>query len=99
MNQLSKKEAKKLYDSEEWKQWDKTVLASFQLKQDRLCVPFDVFHEAIEKLLDRPVFTHEFAFRDSLIKEAEGKIGKATFDDVLNKIPKHLLDKTIVVVT
>jgi len=99
MKQLNKKEALELYNSDEWGKWDEKTLASFQLKQKKLCVPFDVFHAAVEKLLDRPVFTHEFAQPKSLIDEAEGKLGKANFEDVLNKIPERLRDKTIVVVT
>jgi hypothetical protein len=36
-------------------------------------MPFSDFHSAMEKLLGRPVFTHEFAGRDALIAEANGK--------------------------
>jgi hypothetical protein len=35
-----------------------------------LCCKFDVLHAYVEKIMGRPVFTHEFAFAASEIKEA-----------------------------
>jgi len=35
-------------------------IVKFQLFQDCLAIPFDRFHAAIEKVLKRPVYTHEF---------------------------------------
>jgi hypothetical protein len=45
-------------------------------------VPFDRFHQATEKVLGRPVFTHEFAF--NCIKEEYLGIREApTFDEIV----------------
>ena len=30
--------------------------------ESKLCMPFSIFQEAVEKTLGRPVWTHEFAF-------------------------------------
>ena len=90
MKQLSQEEAIKLAKSEEWKTWTKEKIAWFQIHQDRLCIPFSVFHEAVEHVLGRPVFTHEFGLNhDGLIAEMEGKIPKPTIEDVINLLPKN----------
>lgn len=95
MRQLTKEEAivfgeNKLYERMSFRQ-----RAEFQIEQDRLCMPFDVFHEAIEKTLGRPVFTHEFAFADNLRKELYGEKEPPTFDEILNLIPE---EKRIVII-
>lgn len=89
MKQLTEKEAitfaeNKLYEGMSYRQ-----IAEFQMEQDRLCMPFDVFHEAIEKTLGRPVFTHEFAFCDILRKELYGEKEPPTFEEILNLIPEE----------
>lgn len=49
-------------------------IATFQLREDRLCCPFDVFQLAVESTLGRPVFTHEFGMnRDGLLNELAAK--------------------------
>lgn len=37
-----------------------------------LMVPFGMLHSRVEALMDRPVWTHEFADMDALIGELEG---------------------------
>lgn len=91
MKQLTKEQAvafaeNKCYESMSYRQ-----RAEFQMEQDRLCMPFDVFHEAIEKTLGRPVFTHEFAFRDELRKELYGEKDAPTFEEICALIPKEKL--------
>lgn len=75
--QLTRDEAVALYESGKWKTWPAAELAVFQLQQDRLCVPFDAFHGAVEKLLGRPVYTHEFGLnRAGLLAEAQRAVGQ-----------------------
>ncbi len=81
--ELTVDEAKALFDSGWWKKMDASEAAHLQLHQDRLCMPFGDFHRAMQKLLGRPVFTHEFAVRDALIAEADGK-REAAEADVVN---------------
>ena len=44
-----------------WNSNDPADVASGQICEQILMVKFDVFHEGMEKLLGRPVWTHEFA--------------------------------------
>lgn len=58
--QLTKEQAIELAKNEAWKEMTFRQRAEFQILQRLLCMPFDVFYEAVEKTLDRPVYTHEF---------------------------------------
>ena len=60
IEQLTKEEAIEFYNSEKWKNMSFKQKAILQISQEKLCMPFDVFHEAVEKTIGRPVFTHEF---------------------------------------
>lgn len=91
MEQLTKEQAIAIYEGGEWKDWSDEEIVKFQLFQDCLAVPFDRFHQAIEKVLDRPVWTHEFAFRDGLIAEYKKERPAPTFEDIVNLIPKEKL--------
>jgi hypothetical protein len=52
-----------------WKEMTLEAIVRFQLFEDLLCMPFNVFHEAVEKVLGRSVWTHEFAEPDRLRSE------------------------------
>lgn len=55
-----------------WTSKDKKVLGYYQLMNSILLVPFDKFHEALEFLLGRPVWTHEMGLNyEGLKAEAE----------------------------
>ena len=94
MIQLTQAEAIAIEKSGAWKEWTDEEIVKFQLFQKRLCVPFARFHQAIEKVLRRPVWTHEFAHADLLIAEYNKERPTPTFDDILGLIPK---DKLIIV--
>lgn len=97
MKQLNEEEAIKMCQSKVWETWTDEKIAWFQIHQKKVCVPFDVFHRAVEHVLGRPVFTHEFGFNyDGLVSEMEGKIPKPTFEDIINLVPK---DKRILIFT
>lgn len=61
---MNKEQAIKLAESGWWKELSADVITSFQLFEERLCMPFGDFHGAVEKSLARPVWTHEFAYSD-----------------------------------
>lgn len=91
MKQLTKEQAiafgeNKLYENTTYRQ-----IAEFQMEQDKLCMPFGVFHEAMEKTLGRPVFTHEFSFREELRKELYGEKEPPTFEEICALIPEEKL--------
>lgn len=86
---MTKNEAMALYESKFWEQMSFRDRAMFQMFEDLLCMPFDVFHEAIEKALGRPVFTHEFGLnREGLRRELLGESPAPTMGDIIALIPK-----------
>jgi hypothetical protein len=85
---MTKDEAIALSKTEFWTAMSYRERAMFQMFEDKLCMPFDVFHEALEKTLDRPVWTHELAMNyDGIKKELLGERPAPTFEDILNMIP------------
>lgn len=91
MQQLTQQEAIAIHHSKVWERWTAHEIVKIQLFQNHLLVPFSKFHEAIEKVLDRPVFTHEFAFPDHLRKEFLGELSPPTFEDIIKLIPDNKL--------
>lgn len=97
INKLTEDQAKKIYASRWWETSTHQQITEFQLFTDRFCVPFDVFHEAIEKSLRRPVWTHEFGLAmEDLRKEFLGERPTPSIQEIMNLIPE---DKRVVVVT
>lgn len=89
--QLTKEEAIGIYDSQVWKDWNAEEIVKLQLFQECLCVPFGVFHEAVESVLGRPVWTHEFAFADRLREEYLGNHPMPSFEEICALIPADRL--------
>ena len=94
MKQLTKKQAIKFSESKVWETWTDEEIVRFQLFQEKLCMDFSRFHEAISKVLDRDVYTHEFADTDSLKEEYLGSKEPPTLDEIINLIPE---DKRIII--
>lgn len=92
---MNKQEAIKLYDTKWWESKTKDEIAEFQIHEPKLCCPFDVFHEAVEAWLGRPVWTHEFADTQALIDEKEGK---RRVEDPITSLRRVAPDKPIIVV-
>ena len=92
--QLNREQAIAFHDSKAYELMSHSERALFQINQKLLCMPFGVFHEAIESALGRPVFTHEFVDSDRLRKELMGEKPAPTFDEILALIPE---DKRIVI--
>lgn len=90
---MTKEEAIALAETKWWEKTTPEEAAMFQLHEPLLCMPFGKFHEGVEKLLGRSVWTHEFAYAENLREEAEGKRPRPTMQDVLNLVP----DKKLVV--
>lgn len=89
MQQLSKDQALAIAESGVWKNWNSEDVVRFQLFQKRLCMDFSRFHEAVNAVFGRPVFTHEFASSniDNIINEYLDKTQAPTFDEIINLIP------------
>lgn len=91
MKQLTKEQAIAFSKNRCYEGMNYRQIAEFQIEQNRLCVPFDIFHEAVEKTLGRPVFTHEFAYMEELRKELYGEKEPPTFEEICALIPKEKL--------
>ena len=91
MKQLTKEQTIAFCENKCYENMTYRQIAEFQMEQDRLCMPFDVFHEAIEKTLGRPVFMHEFAFSEKLRKELYGEKEPPTLEEICALIPKEKL--------
>jgi len=59
-------------DNKWWLSEDPKVIGYHQLFEEVLLVSFSKFHEGIEKLLGRPVWTHEFGINmDNIKRDAQ----------------------------
>lgn len=71
---MTKEQAVRFSESGWWEGRTACEITALQLYEPRLCLPeFQIFHEAVEAALGRPVFTHEFAFVQRLQREFEEK--------------------------
>jgi hypothetical protein len=94
---MTKDQAIALYDSKFWEEMTYEQRARFQLFEERLCMPFGVFHEAVEKALGRSVWTHEFGLNsDGLRRELLGETAAApSMQEIIDLIPA---EKRIIIV-
>lgn len=83
---MTKEEAITMFNREDWKRMTLRERAVFQLNEDKLCMPFEKFHEAVEHALDRSVWTHEFANPKQLVAELEGKIPAPDMQGIIAKL-------------
>lgn len=88
--QLTHEEAGAFAEARGWENLEPRERGLLQLRQDRLCMDFSIFHEGITALLGRPVYTHEFADPDALWREYLSG-DPISFDDVLAKIPGNVI--------
>jgi len=98
---MKKEQAIALAKSGWWKTKTDKEIVEFQLYERLLCMDFSEFHRAVESVLDRPVWTHEFGSTGVKIlqKEFEGKIPKRTVRDSMELLQELVGDKKIIVVT
>ena len=90
MKQLTTEQAIKFAESGIWKEWSDEEIVLFQLFQKKLCMDFSRFHQAMEKVLNRPVYSHEFGLNyDGLVKEFLGEKSEPTIDEIINMIPEE----------
>jgi len=92
MKQLTKEQAISFAESKSYEGMSSKEIAEFQINQEKMCMPFEIFHEAVEKTIGRPVFTHEFGMnfegiKDEIMNGAE----PPSFDEIMSLIPKGKL--------
>ena len=91
MKQITREQAILIGDSKEWESWTDEEIVKFQLYQDRLCIPLDRFHQAIEVVLKRQVYFHEFRCPDRLLDEYLKKAPPPTFQEIIDLCPQEKL--------
>lgn len=91
MKQITKPQAVAIFRSKAWTRWTVEEIVRFQLYQDRLAMPFGTFHEAVEVVLGRSVWTHEFADTVRLQEEYEGAREAPSFEEILAQVPGKVL--------
>jgi hypothetical protein len=85
---MTREQAVALYESKFWEPMTALARALLQLQEPRLCMPFDVFHQAVEEALGRSVWTHEFARGEQLLRELLGDRPAPTFGEIVGLIPE-----------
>jgi len=89
-NRLTKEEAIALANSHFWEPMSQEERFRFQLFEPRMCMPFEVFHEAAEAVLGRPVFTHEFGRNyEGIVQEYLGQRPAPTLEEIIELIPEE----------
>ena len=91
MKQLTKEQAIAFAENKCWESMNYRQRAEFQMEQDRLCMPLNIFLEALKETLGRSVFTHELAFRDEIRKELYGEKEPPTFEEICALIQEEKL--------
>ena len=85
---IGKEKAIALANSGWWEGRTPREIAKFQLFTDELSMPFEVFHESLEKALGRPVWTHELALNfDGIAMELLGEKDAPTMKEIIELIP------------
>ena len=85
---MTRAEALELGNSRFWEDMAAADIATFQLFEPLLCMPFDVFHKALEVALGRPVFTHELGLNiEGLRAELRGDQRAPTPREIMALIP------------
>jgi hypothetical protein len=74
------KTAMQKYDTKWWESKDPVEVAKYQIFEDILMTNFSTFHEGIEKLVGRPVYTHEFGLNVNGLRQ-EAREAIARLDD------------------
>lgn len=98
VRQLTEAEALEFAESGKWLEMTLRERGVFQLYQNRLCMPAEVMHEAIEAALGRGIWTHEFCDQKALQREFEGLEPAPTIAGVFAKLVALADGKPIIVV-
>lgn len=84
---IGREKAIKAAESSWWEGKTPREIAETQLATTELCMNFGDFQEAVEKTLDRPVWTHEFGLNvDGLWAELFGDRPTPTREDILRSL-------------
>ena len=78
------------YENKWWESSDPFEVAWGQLNEPALIMDFGKFHEAIEKALGRPVYSHEFGLNaEGLKEEMQCKRPAPSLNEIIEMIPEE----------
>jgi hypothetical protein len=83
---LTREQAIRMGETRWWEGLDDLEIVVLQLYEDWLAMPWDAYHAAVERCLDRGVFTHEFADHRLLQRELEARVPALDFARVVEKV-------------
>jgi len=83
--QLSKEQAIAFGKNGEGEGWTAVQVAAFQLFQKRLCIDMCTFQTAVQEVLGRPVWSHEFAYPGALQQEFLAKVSGIPMSEVVQR--------------
>lgn len=87
---IGKERAIALSKTNWWEGKTPRQIAKFQLFTAELSCPFNVFHEALEKSLERPVWTHELGMNyNGIVQEFLGERDAPTMKEIIELIPEE----------
>ena len=86
---LTREQAIALYDSGFWEGLAYVERARFQLSEERLCMPFEVFVEAVERALGRRVRVGELLESHRLLTELSGERQPLDVDELMSLLPEN----------
>ena len=92
---MTEEQAKALFATRFWEEMPPAERSLWQLHERRLCMPFELFHEGVEKILGRSVWTHEFADPERLLAEYYGARPRPTMQEIIGLLPA---DKRVILV-
>ena len=79
-----------LFESQWWLTRSIREIAKFQLFTVELCLPFGIFHRALEEVLGRPIWIHEFGFSaESLALEFLDERDPPTLEEIFALVPHN----------
>lgn len=85
---IGRSRAQALFATEWWLGRPAREIAKFQLLTMELCLPFEIFHRALEDALGRPVWIHELGFGvESLAQELFDERDAPSLDEILDLVP------------
>ncbi len=79
-----------MFESKWWLTRTTREIAKFQLFTAELCLPFEVFHRALEEVLQRPIWIHEFGLNvEGLVQEFLDERDAPTLEEIFALLPKR----------
>lgn len=89
INRLTRDQAVALYDTGFWRYLNLEERACFQLSEERLCMPFPVFHHAVEVCLQRKVAAGEYLRPKRLLREVARTATPPPKEKLLDLLPPN----------